>query len=115
MLVFDVPHYVSNVDSYRNTRNIFGTVRVMTPTRLLVQAPGELRTFALDSRLRDTDVSSVTDSNIVTTDARSDAVVIGKRDGTIALLSTSLHIVGSVPACRVRVESFRGGGSRGGR
>jgi WD40 repeat protein len=90
------------------TRLPAGTnVRFMTPTLILAQDNGELRTIAFDSHQGASDVSRVGISNIVTADARPDAVVIGKSDGTIALLSASLHLVRSMPLCHVRLDTVQ--------
>jgi WD40 repeat protein len=82
-------------------------VRFMTPTRILAQDNEGLRIIALDSHRGASDVSRVGVPDIVTADAQPDAVVIGKSDGTIALLSASLNMVRSMPVCRVRVNTVQ--------
>jgi eukaryotic-like serine/threonine-protein kinase len=80
-------------------------LRFATPTRLIVQARGAIRTVALDATGGAPSTRAIAD--ISAFDARPDMVVAGLGDGSVVLLSSRLAIVGQISVCRKRVATVR--------
>jgi WD40 repeat protein len=79
--------------------------RFATPTRLIVQERGAIRAVALDATGGAPDTRAIPD--ITALDAQPDAVAAGTEDGSIAMLSPGLAILGRTSVCHERLRDVR--------
>ena len=81
------------------------SLRFATPTRLIVQDGDGIRAVALDAVGSSPDTRAIPD--VTALDARPDAIVVGMRDGSVAMLSSNLEILGRTSVCRKRIRIVR--------
>jgi WD40 repeat protein len=90
---------------YRATVPGATRIRFATPTRLIVQARAAIRAIALDATGGAPDAGATSD--VVAFDAQPAAVVTGTDDGSIAMLSPRLAVLGRTSVCHQRLHDVR--------